>query len=137
MRSLDTEDLVSLKKNHLCAVYISLPFFCSGNQHFDTFLFLTGAPKVVCIMFRDCHNHTGRGCALDWNHRTFGELTFIILYIRHTPFFKPKLNDPTRRSLFLLVTLLYLLFSNKTLCIFQGQIWHYILNTKVFTNWIV
>ena len=69
-RAMKTEVLSFVGKKHLCAVYISHPFFLSGNIHFETLLFFTGAPKALCIMFRDCHNHTGRDWALDWNHRT-------------------------------------------------------------------
>ena len=33
--------------------------------------------NVLCIMFGDCHNHTGLDSGLD--HRTFGQRTFILV----------------------------------------------------------
>ena len=64
-----------VENKHHCGVYILHPFTISANKHFDTFLFITGAKKIMCIMFRDCHNRTGRGWAPNWEN---GECFFLV-----------------------------------------------------------
>ena len=44
-----------------------------GKKTFMPYTFL-------CNMFRDCHNYEGRAWAPDWNHRRFGERTFILVF---------------------------------------------------------
>ena len=75
-RSLDTEELSFVER---CATYISYPCFLSANKQFETFLLLTDVPKVCVSCLKSVT--IIRGWAPDWNHRTFGEWTFILVMI--------------------------------------------------------
>ena len=57
---MKTDVISFVEKKQLWGVNISHPIIFSANKHFETLLFLKGVPKVMSIMFRGCHNHTGR-----------------------------------------------------------------------------